>query len=227
MLNFHERNPVHPCQYLCCQRINISTVFKMKTLLICQTKWKLICVDLLGDKTYILFFGGGVCNCTANKRRSLYGSPYNQQSYGSLYSTNAANSPYSSGFNSPSSTPSRVPIVRQQLMQSNAGKDLFFAHSPLQCLALKSSPLISSSVHQRNAASERNPPAISPQSSVDSELSTSEMDEDSVGSSTTYKLNDVTDVQILARMQEESMYLDLLQYSSVSCKQLSYSAYVC
>ncbi|XP_054905976.1 SLAIN motif-containing protein 2 isoform X2 [Poeciliopsis prolifica] len=117
---------------------------------------------------------------SANKRRSLYGSPYLQQNYGSPYSTNAANSPYSSGFNSPSSTPCRVPIVRQQLMPSN-------------------------SVHQRNAAAERNPPAISPQSSVDSELSTSEMDEDSVGSSTTYKLNDVTDVQIMARMQEESL----------------------
>ncbi|XP_047231391.1 SLAIN motif-containing protein 2 isoform X3 [Girardinichthys multiradiatus] len=117
---------------------------------------------------------------SANKRRSLYGSPYLQQSYGSPYSTNAANSPYSSGFNSPSSTPCKVPIVRQQLMPGN-------------------------SVHQRNAAAERNPPAISPQSSVDSELSTSEMDEDSVGSSTTYKLNDVTDVQILARMQEESL----------------------
>lgn len=59
---------------------------------------------------------------TANKRRSLYGNPYNQQgSYGSPYSTNAANSPYSSGFNSPSSTPGRVPIVRQQLMPGNAG----------------------------------------------------------------------------------------------------------
>uniref|UniRef100_A0A3P9Q1F1 SLAIN motif family, member 2 n=1 Tax=Poecilia reticulata TaxID=8081 RepID=A0A3P9Q1F1_POERE len=117
---------------------------------------------------------------SANKRRSLYGSPYLQQSYGSPYSTNAANSPYSSGFNSPSSTPCRVPIVRQQLMPSNSGRERLLSHS-------------------------RNPPAISPQSSVDSELSTSEMDEDSVGSSTTYKLNDVTDVQIMARMQEESL----------------------
>lgn len=71
-----------------------------------------------------------VCDPAANKRRSLYGSPYAQQSYaqqsyGSPYGTNAANSPFSSGFNSPSSTPSRGPVVRQQLMGSNAGTSVF------------------------------------------------------------------------------------------------------
>ncbi|XP_051501002.1 SLAIN motif-containing protein 2-like isoform X2 [Myxocyprinus asiaticus] len=117
---------------------------------------------------------------SANKRRSLYNSSYSPQvGYGSPYSTNAANSPYSSGFNSPSATPSRVPIVKQLVLPGSAG--------------------------QQRGSADRNAQAVSPQSSVDSELSTSEMDEDSVGSSTTYKLNDVTDVQILARMQEESL----------------------